>query len=106
MGIEMDLTYEIALWALGLVVGFILGWLTNWYFYKKQLKENEVNSLTLKQIRQYIGAQIRVGDDKRGKIVERPDGTIAVNWQVNVSEFLGASASVETKLIKGKESEQ
>ena len=102
----MDLAYEIVLWVVGLIIGFILGWLTNWYFYNKQRKENELNSLTLKQIRQYIGAQIRVGDDKRGKIVERPDGTVTVNWQVNVSESIGISDSVKTELIKGKESEQ
>jgi hypothetical protein len=83
----MDLTYEIVLWFLGLIIGFILGWLTNWYFYKKQRKENEPSAEILEQLRQYVGAQIRLGEDKKGKIVERPDGTIAVDWQEKFKEI-------------------
>lgn len=65
-----------------------------------------MNSLTLKQIRQYIGAQIRVGDDKKGQIVEKPDGTITVNWQGSISESVGISDAFKAELTKGKKSEQ
>jgi len=65
----MDL-FEIVLWFLGLILGFILGFFANWFFYRKQRKESEANAEVLKQIRQYVGAQIRLGNDKRGKIVQ------------------------------------
>ena len=81
----MDLV-KFGLWIVGLIIAFILGWFTNWYFYKKQHKENEASAEILKQIRQYVGTQIRLGNDKRGKIVEREDGTIAIDWQINISD--------------------
>ena len=93
----MDLIFEIALWFLGLILGFILGFFSNWYFYRKQRKESKANAEFLKQIRQYVGAQIRLGNDKRGKIVENPDGTIAIAWHVNPSETLTVSDKVSTK---------
>lgn len=102
----MDLLYELVLWVVGLIIGFILGWLTNLYFYKKQSKENKANAETLKQLGQYVDAQIRVGNDKRGKIVKRQDGTIGIDWQANVSGSIGFSDSVKTELTKGKKSEQ
>jgi preprotein translocase subunit YajC len=96
----MDLTYEIVLWFLGLVIGFILGYLTNLYFYRKQRKENEASAEILKQLRQFAGAQIRLGDDKRGKIVERQDGTIAVEWQANSTERVVITDKLEVVLNK------
>lgn len=99
----MDLTFEIGLWLLGLVIGFILGWFTNWYFYKKQRKESEAQANILKQIRQYVGAQIRLGDNKRGKIVENPDGTIAIEWYADLSSSITLSAGVNVEVKKGKE---
>jgi hypothetical protein len=95
--IEMNPTWELVLWATGLAIGFILGWLTNLYFYKKQSEENKANAETLKQLEQYIDGQIRVGNDKRGKIVKRPDGTIGIDWQVNISETASESVKAELK---------
>lgn len=95
----MDLV-EISLWILGLIIAFILGWLTNWYFYKKQRKENEASAEILKQIRQYVGSQIRLGNDKRGKIVEREDGTIAIDWQINISETVLVSDKLHVEKKK------
>lgn len=95
----MGSVFEIGLWILSLVIGFILGWFTNWYFYKKQLKENESLTQTLKRIEQYNDAEIRLGKDKRGKIVKNPDGTIAIKWQVNYTDSLTVSdgVSIQTK---------
>ena len=81
----MDFVFEIGLSLLWIVIGFILGWFTNWYFYKKQRKENEASAEILKQLRQYVGAQIRLGNDKRGKIIENPDKTIAIRWTIAFS---------------------
>ena len=105
----MDMTSEVLLWVMSLVIGFIFGWLTNWHFYKKQRKENEVNAELLKQIQQstgaleqYVGAQIRLGDDKRGKIVKRPDGTIVIEWQVSLPSSVTVSAKPQIE-VKRKE---
>jgi len=84
-------------WNLTEAKGFILGFFANWYFYRKQRKESEANAEVLKQIRQYVGAQIRLGNDKRGKIVQNPDGTIAIAWHVNLSETLTVSDKVSTE---------
>ena len=78
----MDLVFDIVL----LILGFILGFLTNWFFYRKQIKQSKADAELLKQIRQYVGAVIRLGNDKRGKIVERKDGTIAVDWTLELKE--------------------
>lgn len=80
-----------------MILGFVLGFIANWYFYRKQRKENEANTKILKQIRQYVGAQIRLGNDKRGKIVQNPDGTIAIEWHVNLSETFTVSDKVSEK---------
>lgn len=82
---------EVILWFLSLILGFILGWLTNWYFYRKQLKENEVSTEILKQLKQHDDAEIRLGDDKRGKIVKNKEGNIAIVWSVDCSEKLSIS---------------
>jgi hypothetical protein len=82
----MDLTYEIVLWLLGLIIGFILGWLTNWYFYRKQQKETKPIIDDLKFLVQKGDAEIRLGNDKRGKIVKKSDGSIAIDWQANFTE--------------------
>ena len=89
----MDLVFDIVL----LILGFVLGFLANWYFYRKERKESKANAEFMKQIRQYVGAVIRLGNDKRGKIVERPDGTIAIDWRVTLSETLSISDKVSTK---------
>jgi len=102
----MDLSYEIVLSVTSLIIGVILGWLTNWHFYKKQSKENEANAETLKQLGQYADAQIRVGNDKRGKIVKRPDGTIAIEWQVDLSSSVTVDAKAKIEVKKRNEPEQ
>ena len=101
----MDL-FEIVLWFLGLFLGFVLGFFANWYFYRKQRKENEANDKILKELRQHKNAQIRLGDDKRGKIVERPDGTIAIDWAVELRENIKTSATFKAEVIKEVKAEQ
>jgi len=100
----MDL-FEIALWLLGLILSFILGFFTSWYFYRKQRKENEANAEVLKQIQQYVDAEIRLGNDKRGRIVKRPDGTIAIDWKIKLMESVGVSATPKVEVEKKREKE-
>ena len=94
----MDLVFDIVF----LIMGFVLGFLANWYFYRKGRKESKANAEFLKQIRQHVGAMIRLGDDKRGKIVEREDGTIAVDWKLELKESIGVSATPKVELKKSK----
>ncbi len=95
----MDLMIDIVL----LILGFVLGFVANWYFYRKQRKENEANTEVLKQIRQYIGAQIRLGNDKSGKIVQRKDGTIAIDWTLEFTEKVGVNATHKVEVEKRSE---
>jgi len=80
----MNLSYETVSWITSLVASFVPGWFTNWYFYRKELQKSEADSRLLKEIRQFVGAQIRLGNDKRGRIVENPDGTIAIESHANL----------------------
>jgi type II secretory pathway pseudopilin PulG len=98
----MDL-FDIALWILGLILSFILGFFTSWYFHRKQRKENEANAEVLKQIQQYVDAEIRLGNDKRGKIVKRPDGTIAIDWKIELVGSVGISATPKVEVEKKRE---
>ena len=98
----MDL-FEMGLWILSLIVSFALGWFTNWHFYQKQRKESKADAEILKQIRQYVGAQIRLGHDKRGKIIENPRGTIGIAWQVNIPETSGISANADAQKMEGEQ---
>ena len=89
----MDLTLEISLSVLWLVAGFILGWFTNWHFYKKQRKENEAAMSVLEQLDQYKDAEIRLGNDRRGRIIKNPNGTIGITWSVVLSETMSICES-------------
>jgi len=98
--------FEVAL----AILTFILGLFLSWYFYRKERKENEklrkqneANAEIIKQLRQYIGAKIRLGNDKRGKIVERPDGTIAIDWTIELKEPVTVSATPRVEVEKKKE---
>ncbi len=93
----MDFVLEIGLWILGLIIGFILGWLTNLHFYRKQRKETESSAELLKQLRQFVGAQIRLGNDKRGKIIENPDKTIAIRWTLDISSNAELTDSLDSQ---------
>jgi hypothetical protein len=86
----MDLT-EIALWILGIPIAFVLGWFTNWFFYRKQREEGKANTAILQGLQQKADAEIRLGNDKRGKIIKNPDGTYGIAWQVSISETIGMS---------------
>jgi hypothetical protein len=99
----MDFTSEVVLWVTGLVIGFFLGWLTNWYFYRKQRKENEANSESIKQIRQFVGADIKTRNDKRGKLVEKPDGSIAIEWHQSLPSSVVVSATSKVEVKKKEE---
>jgi len=92
----MDL-FEIVLWFLSLILSFISGFFANWFFYRKQRKESEANAEILKQLRQHAGAQIRLGNDKRGKIAQRADGTIGIDWVETLSETVSVSAKVSVE---------
>jgi type II secretory pathway pseudopilin PulG len=94
---------ELVIWILGIVVSFILGFLTSWFFDQKQRKENRANDKILKELRQFANAQIRIGDSKDGKIVENLDGTIAIVWKKEFTDSVGISDSFEVKLTKGKQ---
>lgn len=95
---------DLVLWFLGIIIGFILGFLTSLYFDRRQRKENEKDAKTLKELRQFANAQIRIGNNKDGKIIENSDGTIAIVWKKEPSETLGVSdLPVETVVTKGKQ---
>ena len=42
----------------------------------------------LKQLDQYKDAEIRLGNDNRGKIIRNSNGTIGIAWSVVVSEAI------------------
>ena len=96
-------SFEIILWLLGLILSFILGFFTSWYFDRKQRKENEASAKILKQLQQHVDAEIRLGNDKRGKIVKRPDGTMAIDWKIELIESIGVSATPKVKVEEKKE---
>jgi preprotein translocase subunit YajC len=98
----MDLIFEIGLSIITLVIGIIVGWLTNWYFYRRQQKESKAIIDDLKFLVQKGDAEIRSGNDKRGKIVKRPDGTIAIEWQVGLPSSVTVSAKPQIE-VKRKE---
>jgi len=99
----MDIYLEVIFFLLSLVFGFILGFFANWYFYKKQHKENEAITEVLKRIEQHNDVEIRLGNDKRGKIVKRPDGTIAIDWKIELKEPVTVSATPRVEVEKKKE---
>lgn len=92
---HLGLTLEIGLSVVWLVLGFILGWFTNWYFYKKQREENEATMKILAQLDQYKDAEIRLGNDKRGKIIKNPDGSIGIAWTQVLKETMSLNESVD-----------
>ena len=96
---------ELVLWILGIIVSFLLGflasWIASWYFYRKERKDTMANAKILKELRQYANAQIRIGDNKNGKIVERSDGTIAIDWNQKINDSMVISDSLKTVLTKG-----
>jgi len=94
------------MWLLGLIFSFMLGFLTNWYFDRKQHRQNKASAEVLKQLRQYAGAQIRLGDDKSGKIVEHPDGAIAIDWTIELKAPVTASATPRVEVEKKREKEK
>jgi preprotein translocase subunit YajC len=91
---------EIIFWILSIIVSFILGYLTNWYFYRKQQKETKANSEVLKQLKQHSDAEILLGNDKRGKIVKKQDGTITIDWTVELVESAVESATPKAEVEK------
>lgn len=98
---HLELALEIGLAVLWVVFGFILGWFTNWHFYKKQRKENEAAMEILRQLNGYKDAEIRLGNDKRGKIIKNPDGTIGIAFTQVISDAMSISESA----VKQKKSE-
>jgi len=83
---------EISLWLLSITISFVLGWFTNWYFYRKQRKEGQSAMKILEQIQQYNDTVIRLGNDKRGKIIKNKDGTYAIAWSIEVKESISMRA--------------
>lgn len=94
----MDLIFEIGLSIINLVIGIIVGW----YFYRRQQKESKDIIDDLKFLVQKGDAEIRLGNDKIGKIVKRPDGTIAIEWQVSLPSSVTVSAKPQIE-VKRKE---
>lgn len=82
----MTMYLEIVLWVLGIVIGFILGWLTNWHFYKKQRDEGKSAIDILKQLQQFNDTVVRLGKDKRGKIIRNENGTYGIAWEIVLRE--------------------
>ena len=73
---------EIFLWLLSIILSFILGWFTNWHFYRKQRREGQSAMRTLEQLKQFNDTVVRLGKDERGKIIKTKDGTYAIAWSV------------------------
>ncbi len=92
----MDLN-EIILWILGIAFAFILGWLTNYYFYWKQRKEGEANTAILKSLQDKADAEIRLGNDNRGKIIKNSNGTYGIAWKQEIVETLSLTDSNASK---------
>ena len=101
----MDLVYEVGLWVASVVISFILGWFTNWFFYRKQRKEGEANTEILKQLQSYNNAEIRLGNDKRGKIVKREDGTYGIAWIQQLKEQVTVTATPRVEVEKKKDTQ-
>jgi preprotein translocase subunit YajC len=98
-GIVMD--SETALWLLGLVLSFILGWFTNWYFYRKQRKEGESAMKVLEQLQQYNDTVTRLGNDKRGKIIKSDNGTYGIVWTLEFGASVSVGATPRIDVEKG-----
>jgi len=92
---------EIFLWLLSIVVSFILGWFTNWYFFRKQRKEGESAMKILEQLRQYNDTVVRLGNDKRGKIIKNEKGTYGIAWTVAPNESMSMGAKPKAEVEKG-----
>jgi hypothetical protein len=93
-----------------LLLGALLSWLGNYYYYSKAQRRAEANkdqeiaryvvaamlpqhpvkdSYELKQrIGQYLNALRRTRTDSRGTPVYREDGSIGVDWSINLDEKL------------------
>jgi preprotein translocase subunit YajC len=102
----LDFAYELGLWAASLAIGFILGFFTNWYFYRKQREEGKSSIEILRQLRQFNDTVVRLGKDERGKIVKRPDGTIAIDWKIELMESVGVSATPKVEVEKKREKDK
>ena len=94
----MDLIFEIGLSIINLVIGIIVGW----YLYRRQQKESKAIINDLKFLVQKGDAEIRLGNDKIGKIVKRPDGTIAIERQVSLPSSVTVTAKPQIE-VKRKE---
>lgn len=95
----MDLS-EIVFGILGIVIGFLLGWLTNWFFYKEQRKDGEANTKILQGLQQKGDTEIRRGNDERGKIIKNPDGTYAIEWTVKAEGKIGLVGTLDVIVNK------
>jgi hypothetical protein len=82
----MTMYLEIVFWVLGIVIGFILGWFTNWHFYKKQRDEGKSAIEILKQLQQFNDTVVRLGKDRRGKIIRNENGTYGIAWEIVLKE--------------------
>lgn len=49
----------------------------------------------LTQFDQYLDAEIRLGNDRRGKIIKNPDGTIGIAWTQVLNEAMALNESVD-----------
>jgi type II secretory pathway pseudopilin PulG len=83
---------EMLLWVMSIILSFVLGWLTNWYFYRKQRNEGKSAMKILEQLQQYNDTLIRLGNDKRGRIIRNKDGTYAIAWSVELKESISVGA--------------
>jgi len=88
-----------------LVVGVVLGWVGNWYFYwlgqDETIARYVVASMSHRcppkdskeidaRIQSYLDALKRSKADGRGGPVWRDDCTIGVDWQLNLSDTIQA----------------
>jgi preprotein translocase subunit YajC len=92
---------EIFLWLLSIVLSSILGWFTNWHFFRKQRKEGKSAMEILEQLRQHDDAVVRLGNDKRGKIIKNENGTYGIAWTLARSESVSVGAEPKVEVEKG-----
>jgi hypothetical protein len=80
--------------------GIIIGWIITIYYHRKQEIQSKATDEIVRQLRQHAGAQIRVGNEKQGKIVERSDGSIVVEWSRSQPASVTVTAQPKVEVIR------
>ncbi len=84
----MDLWFTLVSDIVIAVIFFLIGWNVQKKETKKVEKRLEMSQRDLGFLRQHVNAVIRLGNDERGKIVVRPDGTLGIDRKEEVVDSL------------------